>query len=175
MKTKLKCLIFALTLFCAGMSINAAPPTNMYPWNLEYIPNEWGESDYSRPFIYTILDGTSWNLNIEYVIPSEAIPTGFFIFSIVDDDGHKENSYSPVNIFVRGSDGETKSVKVAQTTDGYTLVSDPLTVAALRYYFDRENFDIRMEFGKWNEEHSTRAFWSCRPGAFMQIVNSLIR
>lgn len=144
------------------------------PWRKDFLHNEWGEDDPNYPYLYTVLDGTSWNIQLDYMPPRSEADWESFRFYLLDRDGHITSSYAPVNILIRGSDGETKFVEVTGTRDGITFVEDPTTVEALKYYLDHESFDIRMEFGKYNERHATQSRWECHPGSFQEAIDKFL-
>ena len=144
-------------------------------WKLSHFTNEWGEEKPDDPFLYTTLYSSQWNIRVDYIPPYSDNPHGLFRFSILDKDGHKENSYGPVDIIVRGTDGETKSVEITATENGFTYVQDPATVEGLKYYFDHEDFDIKIEFENYLERHSAQSHWTCYPGFFTRAINSINR
>jgi len=143
------------------------------PWRVEHFLNEWGEET-EHKFLSTVIQASGWNINIQYKPGDTQLPQGAFRFSIVDDDGHTEEMWDPVNIYIRGSDGETKAVEVTGVRNNLAFVEDPNTVAALKYYFDQENFDIRMEFEKYLERHTSQGRWESTPGYFNRAVEILL-
>lgn len=144
------------------------------PWHKDYFKNEWGEQDLTKPYLYATMGGSNWNIHIDYLPADSEDPYGIFRFYIVDSDGYITSSYEPVNILVRGSDGETMVVDVTGTRDYVTFVEDPSTVYALMQMLDQETFDIQMQFGKWNERHSTQAKWYCDPGFFRHAIDTML-
>lgn len=144
------------------------------PWRKEYFRNEWGEEITDSPFIYTVLDGTGWKIQIDFIPPTQEWRWGMFRFYLLDNDYRKTSSYGPINILVRGSDGETRVIDVAETRDGITYVIEPSAITLLSHYLDQETFDIRMEFDKYNERHATQARWEASPGSYGEAINKLL-
>ena len=143
-------------------------------WHINYFNNEWGEPNKEDAFLYTTIGGNAWNIRVDYIPSSEEYPYGSFRFSIRDKYGYLEKSSGPVYIIVRGPDGETKNVEVAGTNNSLTFVEDPATVYALKLYFDQYDFDIKMEFDKWLERHSTQGRWIATPGDFQKAIETLL-
>ena len=144
------------------------------PWQKDYFHNEWGEKIMESPFIYATLDGTGWDIHIDFIPPTEESRWGVFRFYLLDSDYHKTSSYGPVNILVRGTDGDTKVIDVTGTRDGITFVEDPAAIALLKYYLNQETFDLRMEFEKYNERHATQGHWSLSADFFQEAVDKLL-
>ena len=144
------------------------------PWRKDYFKNEWGEQNSDSPFIYTVLDGSGWDIHIDYIPPTEEMRWGLFRFYLLDSDGHLTSSYGPVNILVRGADGETSSIEATGTRDGITFVEDPSEIETLKHYLDEESFDIQLEFEKYNERHKTQAHWDACKGSFEEAKNKLL-
>lgn len=144
------------------------------PWRKDYFHNEWGEDITDSPFIYTVLDGTSWNIHIDYIPPTDEMRWGLFRVYLVDDEGHITDSFGPVNILIRGSDGETNALEITGTRDGITFIEDPSTIEELKYYLNQSMFDIRMEFEKYNERHATQARLESYPGLFLEAIDKLL-
>lgn len=144
------------------------------PWRKDYFHNEWGEEITDSPFIYTILDGTGWKIQIDFIPPTQEWRWGMFRFYLLDNDYRKTSSYDPVNILVRGSDGETRVIDVTETRDGITYVIEPSAITLLSHYLDQETFDIRMEFDKYNERHATQARWESSPGSYQEAITKLL-
>lgn len=144
------------------------------PWHKEYFKDEWGEPNTSKPYIYTTLQGTSWNIHIDYSLDSSDGPYELFRLYLVDEEGHITSSYGPVNILIRGSDGVTQEVEVTGTRGSVTFIEAPSTVMTLKHYLDQEEFDILMEFEKYNERHTTKATWYCDPGFFQHAIDTML-
>lgn len=143
------------------------------PWQVHNFVNEWGEET-EHKFLSTVIQASGWDINIQYKPGETQLPQGAFRFSIIDDDGHTEEMWGPVNIYIRGSDGETKAVEVTGVRDNLAFVEDPNTVAELKYYFDQENFDIRMEFEKYLERHTSQGRWESTPGFFKRAIETML-
>lgn len=144
------------------------------PWRKDYFHNEWGEDILDEPFIYTSLDGQGWNIHIDYILPDNQATSGVFRIYLLDHNYRKTDSRGPVNILVRGSDGETRTIEVTGTRDGITFIEEPSAVSLLTYYLNQETFDIRMEFDKYNERHAAQARWEASPQSFQEAVTKLL-
>ena len=81
---------------------------------------------------------------------------------------------TPVNILIRGADGETKNVPVTDVTDGVAYITDPGAVAVLMDYLNTDQFDILLEFDKYNERHKTKAHWWSEPGFFNHAIDTML-
>ena len=144
------------------------------PWRKDYFHNEWGEDMPEHPYIYTTLSGSAWNIHIGYEsAQSTGTASGVFGLYIMDDDYRKTSMLEPVNILVRGSDGETKIVPVTAVNNGVAYIADPETVEGLKAYLNSEQFDILMEFDKYNERHQTKARWDY-PGFFQEAIDKML-
>lgn len=143
------------------------------PWTKDYFHNEWGEDDMDSPFIYTVLGSTPWNLKLDYIPPTSAQPTGLFRFSLLNDEGGYEDMFGPVNILIRAADGETKAIKVTGVKNSVAFVEDPATVTSLKRHLDQDDFDILMQFEKYNERHRVQTRWESTPGLFMKVTNAI--
>lgn len=144
------------------------------PWRKDYFKNEWGEINENSPMIYAIIKGSGWDIHIDYVPPTDELRWGLFRFYLLDDDGHLTNSYGPVSILIRDYTGNTESIEVTGTKDGVTFVEDPTYIEMLKHYLDQEQFDIQMEYEKYNERHRTQAHWDASLGSFGEAVNNLL-
>lgn len=144
------------------------------PWHIEYLHDEWGEDDTTYPFLSTYLQGTGWNIKLDYMPPTSENPNGLFRLQLVDEDGQSKDMFGPVNILIRGSDGETKAVPVTGVAHGIAFVEDPATVEGLKWYLNKDNFDILMEFEKYNERHRTKARWESTPGFFQSAIDIML-
>lgn len=142
------------------------------PWHLEHFQNEWGE-DTEKAYIYTILSGNSWNIRIDYIPEDLQATSGVFRFSITDNEGHIQNMYGPVYIIVRDRSGENLSIPVLGVKGSIAFVEDSDAVDGLKALLDNEDFDIRMEFEKYNERHSTQARWESTPGSLQEAIYKL--
>lgn len=140
------------------------------PWRLDYFKNDRGDT--TSPMIYAVLSGTAWDIHIDY---HQNHGAGTFRIYIEDDEGHKEDMYAPVNILVRGSDGETRIVEVTGVRNGIVFIEDPATVEGLSMYLNNDNFDILMEFSKYNERHSTKARWESAHGCFKSAIDKWLK
>lgn len=146
----------------------------MNPWHKGYFKNEWGEDNPNQPYIYTTLSGAAWNIHIGYEsAQSSQTTSGVFGLYIMDSDG-KTSMFGPVNILVRGSDGETMSVPVTDVSDGVAYIADPGAVEGLKVYLNSDQFDILMEFDKYNERHKTQAHWWSESGFFQHAIDTML-
>lgn len=144
------------------------------PWRKDFFQNEWGEDITNSPYLYTVLNGSGWDIHIDYIPPTSDFRWGAFRFWLLDNDGRLTSSYGPVNILVRGSDGETNSIEVTGTRDGITFVEEPASIETLKHYLNQESFDIRMEFEKYNERHSTQARWNSSDSSLLEAIDKLL-
>lgn len=144
------------------------------PWRKDYFHNEWGEENQNAPFIYATIKGDGLDIHVDYVPPTEQSRWGVFRFYLLDDDGHMTSSYGPVNILLRDTNGETESIEVTGTKDGVTFVEDPTYIEVLKHYLDLEQFDILMEYEKYNERHRSQGHWDASSGSFGEAVNNLL-
>lgn len=143
------------------------------PWSLDYFKNEWGEIDSSNPMLYTTLSGTGWDIHVDYIPITQHNPDESFRFYILDSDSIITTMDGPVNIIVRGSNGVTCDVPVTGVRNSIAFIEDPSTVAGLKMCFDKEDFDIKMEFDKYNERHATQARWTS-PGFLVKSIENML-
>lgn len=143
------------------------------PWHVDYFTNEWGEPDTSKPMLYSTIGDSYWGIRIQYVPATEEIPQDVFRF-LVTQNGEIANAYGPLEILFRGADGETKRVDVMNEMDYPAYVVEPSTVNALKYYLNHEEFDLRINFGIWNERHHAQGRWTSTPGFFQEAINKLL-
>ena len=144
------------------------------PWRKGYFKNEWGEDNPNLPYIYTTISGSAWDIHVGYEsAKSTKTASGVFGIYIMDEHGHT-SMYAPVNILIRGADGETKNVPVTDVTDGVAYITDPGAVAVLMDYLNTDQFDILLEFDKYNERHKTKAHWWSEPGFFNHAIETML-
>ena len=144
------------------------------PWHKEYFHNDWGEDDTAHPMLVTHIIGESlWNLRIEYIPPTEDLPLEWFRVFITED-GNITSMYGPAEILVRGSDGETHNVEVSTVEDYAAYIGEPSSVNILKYYLNQDQFDIRINFEKWNERHHTQGRWWSDAGYFQRAINTML-
>lgn len=147
---------------------------SMNPWRKGYFKNEWGEDNPNLPYIYTTITGSAWDIHVGYEsAKSTQTASGVFGIYIMDEHGHT-SMYAPVNILIRGADGETKNVPVTDVTDGVAYITNPGAVAVLMDYLNTDQFDILLEFDKYNERHATQARWEASPGSYGEAINKLL-
>lgn len=147
---------------------------SMNPWRRGYFKNEWDEDLPDKPYLYTTLPGTGWDIYIGYESAlSSQTASGVFGFSIMDEHG-KTSMYGPVNILVRGTDGETKVLLVTRVDKGVAYVADPAEVEGFKYYLNTDQFDILLEFDKYNERHKTQAHWWSEAGFFQHAIETML-
>ena len=144
------------------------------PWHLDYFKNEWGETDTSHPMIYTTLQGTGWNIHVDYQLGGSQASSGTFRFYIVDNDGVIQHIFGPAYIYVRGEDGQTSSVPVTGVQNSVVFVENPSTVKYLIHHFNQDYLDILIEFEKYNERHSTKARWESTSGFFERAIKTML-
>ena len=147
---------------------------SMNPWRKAYFKNEWDEDRPDKPYLYTTLSGTGWGIQISYEsAESTNTLSGVFAIFITDEHG-KTSMYGPVNILVRGSDDETKIMPVTEVHDGVAYIADPYVVEGFKEYLNSDQFDILLEFEKYNERHKTKAHWWSEPGFFKHAVETML-
>lgn len=142
------------------------------PWRKDYFGNEWDEPIPSKPMLYSTIGESYWGIRIEYVPPTNEVPQEVFRFFITKD-GKITEVYGPIEILVRGADGETKKVEVADEKDYPAYIIDPSTVDALKFYFNQEQFDIRINFDIYGEGHS-QGQWRSAPGSLQEAIDKLL-
>lgn len=144
------------------------------PWHKEYLLNEWGEEDTTHPMLVTHIIGESlWNIRIEYIPPTDNLP--FECFRVyITEDGAITSMYGPAEILVRGADGETHNVEIGTIEDYAAYIIDSSNVNMLKNYLNQDEFEIRINFEKWNERHHTQGRWWSDAGFFQKAINTLL-
>ncbi|MDE6206410.1 MAG: SHOCT domain-containing protein [Muribaculaceae bacterium] len=146
------------------------------PWRKDYFKNEWGEPDTHDPFIMAVLSGDAWNVHVDY-LPAYSTDSEFGVFRLflLDRHGSLTSMREPVNIVVRGADGETRYVPVSSVSErGIAYVTEPSAVQGLIMYFDDGQFDIRLDFEKYLEKHHTIASYYGYEGDFKRAVLNML-